>query len=141
MSEQKTKPTNDSVLDFIAAIADEQKRNDSFQLLTMYEQSTGESAVMWGPSIVGFGKYHYKYDSGHEGYSCLAGFSPRKTNFSLYITGGFSKYDELLQKLGKYKKAVACIYIKKLSDINKDVLRLLILESVRHIRVKYPSKT
>jgi hypothetical protein len=93
---------------------------------------------MWGPSIVGFGQYHYKYESGHEGYSCLAGFSPRKGNLTVYVMGDFANKESLLKKLGKYKMSKACIYIKKLEDIDMDVLEKIVKGSVDYTKKKYP---
>lgn len=137
MADAKTKPTKVSVKDFIEKVPDEQKRKDSYELLSMMESITGEKAVMWGPSIIGFGKYHYKYASGHEGDACLTGFSPRKAAISLYIMGAVSENQILLSRLGKYKKAVGCLYIKRLSDIDKKVLEQLIKESVDHLKRLY----
>jgi hypothetical protein len=136
MSELKTKETKASVTKFIDAVADEQKRKDSYTILEMMKKITKEEPKMWGPSIIGFGMYHYKYDSGHEGDMCITGFSPRKQALTLYIMMGFGKSPELMKKLGKYKTGKACLYIKKLSDIDLKVLEQLIKESVAYIRNK-----
>ncbi len=138
MAENKTKPTNASVRDFIAQIESEQKRKDTQVLIELFEKITGAKAVLWGPSIIGFGQYHYKYESGREGDFMLVGFSPRKANLSLYIMAGFSKYDHYLEKLGKFKRSKACLYIKRLSDIDFSVLSDLVEDSVKTMREKYP---
>ena len=138
MAEQKTKPTAQSVHAFLENVADEKVRADCFALVDIMEKVTGYPAKMWGPAIVGFGQYHYKYDSGHEGDACLAGFSPRKQNISLYVMPGFADNATLLDKLGKHKAAKGCLYIKKLSDIDQSVLEQLITQSVDYLRNKYP---
>lgn len=140
MSEQKTKPTEQSVDDFLGNIADEQTRDDCFAIAKLMKKITGSAPRMWGTSIVGFGKYHYKYDSGHEGDACLTGFSPRKQNITLYVMPGFTEHTDLLEKLGKHKAGKGCLYIKKLEDINEDVLKKLIEHSVDHLKKKYPNK-
>lgn len=139
MAEQKTKPTEQTVTSFLENVPDEKVRKDCFDLVKLMEKATGFPPVMWGPSIVGFGQYHYKYESGHEGYSCLAGFSPRKQNISLYIMG-FDTRPALLDKLGKHKAAKGCLYIKRLSDIDQQVLEQLVKESVGYLQQKYPDK-
>ncbi|MBT8301536.1 MAG: DUF1801 domain-containing protein, partial [Maribacter sp.] len=116
---------------------DEIQRQDSVKLVDLMKEITGEDPVMWGPSIIGFGSYHYKYDSGREGDMLLTGFSPRKQNLSLYIMAGFSNYGNLMQKLGKYKTGKSCLYIKRLSEINIDVLKELIKASFDHHNNKY----
>ena len=136
MAEIKTKPTAVSVKDFIAAVPDEQKRKDSKVLVDMMSKITKEKPKMWGPTIIGFGSYHYKYDSGHEGDMCITGFSPRKAAISVYILMGFNKSPELMKKLGKFKTGKSCLYVKKLSDIDKKVLEELIEESVNYIKNK-----
>ncbi len=138
MPENKTKPTELSVTDFINSIEDETKRNDCIYVLKLMQEITRSEPKMWGTSMVGFGNYHYKYDSGHEGDMFRAGFSPRKTALTLYIMAGFSRYDELLDKLGKYKTGKSCLYIKKLADIDLDVLRKLIEASVAFMNERYP---
>lgn len=139
MAEQKTKPTNASVEDFLAAIPDEQLQQDCRELVKMMQKVTGEPPVLWG-NIVGFGKYHYKYDSGHEGYSCLTGFAPRKQNISLYVMGGMLEAQDLLARLGKHKAGKGCLYVKKLSDVDVKVLEQIIKQSVVFLKKKYPIK-
>ncbi|MBE2217586.1 MAG: DUF1801 domain-containing protein [Ignavibacteria bacterium] len=136
MAETKTKPTAVSVKEFIAAVPDEQKRRDSKVLADMMSKITKEKPKMWGPSIIGFGSYHYKYESGHEGDMCVVGFSPRKAAISIYISAGFEKRDSLLKKLGKHKSAVACLYVKKLADVDLKVLEDLIKESFNYVKKK-----
>lgn len=137
MSENKTIPTNASVIGFLNSIENETRRNDSFSILEKMKKITGKPAVMWGNSIVGFGSYHYKYDSGREGDMPLTGFSPRKQNLTLYILDGFDKCQELLQNLGPHKTGKSCLYIKKLSDIDMDILTKLISTSFIHFNKKY----
>ncbi len=137
MAELKTKANKKSVRAFIDAIEDEQKRKDSRSVLKLMQKLTGEKATMWGDSIVGFGSYHYKYKSGREGDWMLTGFSPRKQNLTIYIMAGFSKYGALLKKLGKHKTSVSCLYIKRLSDVDLDVLSELIARSVKHMKHTY----
>jgi hypothetical protein len=120
-----------SVEDFLNSVTDEQKREDCFEILRIMEQVTKEAPKMWGSSIVGFGSYHYKGSSGREGDWLQTGFSPRKQNLTLYIIGGFDLYKDLLMKLGKYKTSVGCLYIKKLDDVDKEVLKELVAESVK----------
>ena len=140
MAENKTQPTAAFVEDFIQAVESPRKREDAFTLKQMMEEITGEKAVMWGPSIIGFGQYHYKYASGHEGDAPIVGFSPRKAAISLYLMSCIEQKDEaLMAKLGKYKSSVACIYINKLSDVNETVLRELIKQSYDFMKEKYPS--
>jgi Domain of unknown function (DU1801) len=139
MSEPKTKPTSQSVKDFLNKVEPEQKRLDSFALLKMFEKVTREKAVMWGTSIVGFGKYHYKSErSTQEGDWMLVGFSPRKQNLTLYIMHGNDKNQELLAKLGKHKTSGGsmggCLYINKLSDVDQTILSKLIENSFRHMK-------
>jgi len=130
MAELKTKPTQVSAEDFLNKIPDEDKRGDSFTLLEMMRQASGFEPVMWGPSIVGFGTYHYRYATGNEGDMPIIGFSPRVQALTLYIMTGFDEYEELLKRLGKHKTSKACLYIKRLSDVDVDVLKELIEKSV-----------
>ena len=139
MSQNKTRPTTTSVTSFLDSVEDEIQRRDSHTLISIMKEITGEEPVMWGSSIIGFGSYHYKYNSGREGDMLLTGFSPRKQNLSLYIMAGFTKYEELLQKLGKHKTGKSCLYIKRLSEINTDVLIELIKASYDHYNHKYNS--
>jgi hypothetical protein len=121
MAETKMKPTLSSPQAFLDAVEHPVRRADGKAICEMMERVTSEPAVMWGPSIIGFGTYHYRYDSGHEGDMCRIGFSPRKANLVLYV-GGFPEYEALLTKLGKHKTSKACLYINKLADIDLDVL-------------------
>jgi len=129
--EVKTKVNNASVTDFLNSVADEQKRNDSFEILKMMKQISKEDAKMWGTSIVGFGSYHYKGASGREGDWMLIGFSPRKQNLTLYIMPGFDRYQKLMKNLGKYSTGKSCLYIKRLSDVDVNVLKELMTESLK----------
>ena len=137
MSDQKTKPHDGSVEAFLNSVEHDKRREDSLAMLEIMKEITGEKAVMWGPSIVGFGKYHYKYESGHEGDSFLTGFSPRKQSLSVYIMAGFSRYEELMKQLGKYKTGKSCLYINKLEDVDQSVLRELIQASLEYMKEKY----
>jgi len=128
-SEQKTLPTEVEPDQFIAAIQDEQKRADARTLREMMGEITGEPAVMWGTSIVGFGTYHYRYASGHEGDTCLIGFSPRKQNLTIYFWNGVDAHNATLAELGKHSVGKGCLYIKRLSDVDPAVLRRLIEEA------------
>lgn len=134
MAEQKTKPTKVSVTDFIASLPDERRRAECRQLMKVHKAATGKSPVMWGTSIVGYGKYHYKYASGHEGECCIAGFSPRKAALTVYIMAGFPEYGPLLKKLGPHKKSVSCLYLKNLDGIDLKVLETMIRKSVASVR-------
>ncbi|WAC39916.1 DUF1801 domain-containing protein [Pedobacter sp. SL55] len=139
MSTIKTKQTEDSVIDFINSFADtEQKRKDSFELLKIMSDFTGYEPKMWGPSIIGFGCYHYKSDrSKQEGDWPLVGFSPRKAAISLYIYVGTKTQESILKDLGKFKMGKACIYIKKLGDIDIDVLKQMMAETIKFLDDKY----
>lgn len=134
MAELKTKVNAASVEDFLNSIADENKRKDSFALLKLYRKITKMEPKMWGPSIIGFGSYHYKYDSGHEGDMALAAFSPRKANLTLYIMGAIEGQEERLKKLGKHKTSKGCLYINNLKDIDTVVLTELIKISMDFIK-------
>ena len=138
MAENKTQPTDADPRAFIAGVEDEQKRADCEVLLEMMERVSGEPPVMWGDSIVGFGSYHYKYASGREGDHLLTGFSPRKANLTIYIMPGFKKYEDELSRLGKHKNSVSCLYVKRLSDIDLDILEPMVADSVRRMREMYP---
>ena len=137
MAELKTKLNKASVEKFLNSVKDEQKRQDSFKILEMMKKITKEEPKMWGPSIIGFGKYHYKYASGHEGDMCMAGFSPRKEALTIYILPGFEKNKSVMEKLGKYKTGKSCLYIKKLDDVDTNVLRQLISNSYKYMKQKY----
>jgi hypothetical protein len=139
MAKNKTTETETGVFDFINKFADsEQKRIDSLELLNIMQQVSGYEPKMWGPSIIGFGNYHYKYESGHEGDAPLIGFSPRKAAISLYIFTGLSEHMYLLDNFGKFKLRKACIYIKKLSDIDTNRLEFIITETIKYLKEKYP---
>ena len=139
MSDLKTKPTTASVNAFINAIDDERKREDARAVAAMMAEITDAPPKMWGSSIVGFGSYHYRYASGREGDFMETGFSPRKRALTLYIMAGFSDYEGLLARLGKFSTGKSCLYIKRLADVDETVLRELIDRSVAYIRDKYPS--
>lgn len=125
MAEIKTRPTDVSIDAFLDAVEQPVRRADGKAVREMMERVTGEPAVMWGPSIIGFGSYHYRYASGHEGDMCRVGFSPRSANLVLYV-GGFPDYEALLTRLGKHKRSKACLYLNKLTDVNLDVLETII---------------
>ncbi len=139
MAENKTKATKVSVAAFIAAVADQTRRADAKALVKLMQSATGEKPKMWGPSIIGFGSYHYTYDSGREGDMPLVGFSPRKAATVLYISKGFTGSDALLAKLGKYTTGGGCLYVKKLVDLDQKVLEKLVVKSVANMRAKHPS--
>ena len=133
MAELKTKPNEQSVEAFLNSVEDEKKRQDCFTVLEIMKQITKAEPQMWGTSMVGFGTYHYKYESGREGEWFVAGFSPRKQNLTLYIMAGFSRYDELLNKLGKFKTGKSCLYINKIADVDLPTLKELITQSVSYV--------
>ena len=133
MAELKTKRNKGNVEAFLNSVVDEKKRQDSFTILELMKQVTGKEPEMWGDSIVGFGSYHYKYASGREGDWFVTGFSPRKQNLTLYIMSGFDEYHQLLGKLGKYSTGKSCLYIKKMEDVEYDVLKELVKRSVEHM--------
>ena len=137
MADNKTQPTKVSVAAFIDALPDQTKRSDARQLVKLMQSATGEKPAMWGPSIIGFGSCHYKYDSGREGDMPLAGFSPRKAATVFYITTGFSESEALLGKLGKYTSGKSCLYIKKLADVDQKVLETLVIKSVAARRARH----
>jgi hypothetical protein len=133
-TKNKTAETNVSVTDFVKSFVDkEEKKQDSFRLIELMREWSGFEPKMWGPTIIGFGSYHYKYASGHEGDAPLIGFSPRKAAFSLYVTCPELDNKKLLDKLGKYKMAKACIYFKKLSDLNLDTLEVLSKKAIKYL--------
>ena len=134
MSENKTQRNDGDVLAYLESVENKRRREDSLVLLKMMEEVTGEPAEMWGTSIVGFGSYHYRYASGREGDMMLTGFAPRKQSLSLYIMGGRERYEALMSKLGKHRTGSSCLYINKLADVDLDVLRELISESVDYMR-------
>ena len=140
MAELKTKENNASVKEFINSIEDETKRKDCFAIAEIMKKESKAEAKMWGASIVGFGSYHYKYASGHEGDMCGVGFSPRKQNISLYLCGALSEQKSLLEKLGKHKTGVGCLYIKTMSDIDPKILAQIIKQSIVTLKKRYPQK-
>ena len=137
MAELKTKLNDKSVEDFLNTVEDEQKRKDSFELLKIMQEISGEPAKMWGSAIVGFGSYHYVYASGREGDWMLSGFSPRKASITLYLMAGFDQMGDELASLGKHKVGKGCLYVKSLSDIDEKVLRKMIKKSIAIIRKRY----
>ncbi|MNW39251.1 hypothetical protein D3C74_163390 [compost metagenome] len=139
MYEQKTKETDNSVIEFIENVDNPKKREDAYKLLDIFTETTGFEAKMWGPSIIGFGSYHYKYATGHEGDAPLVGFSPRKAKISLYFATGDTEREALLNDLGKHTAGKACVYINKVADINVDILKALIVQSVHFLRETYPN--
>src|ERR1700741_1098809 len=138
MSAPKTKPTEVSVESHIAAIANEEQRNDAQSLVALMRKITKQEPRMWGPSIVGFGSYHYKYESGHEGDSALTGFAARGRDLVVYIAPGFEDRDALLAKLGQHKTGKVCVYIRRLVDVDLKVLEKLVARSVADTKGRYP---
>lgn len=138
MYEQKTKPTDSSVIEFIEQIEHPRKKEDAYRLLDLFAETTGREAVMWGPSIIGFGKYHYRYATGHEGDAPLVGFSPRKAKISLYVTVDNAEREEQLSRLGKHTSGKACVYVNKLDDIDQNVLKEIIRSSIGFLEKTYP---
>lgn len=137
-SENKTKPTAMDVDAFVESVTDPQQKQDATQIIEIMGRLSGHPPKMWGPSIIGFGSYHYKYDSGREGDMCRIGFSPRKGQTVLYLLDGFAGYTELLGKLGKHKTGKSCLYVKRLSDVDTDVLEQLVTRSLSWMAEKYP---
>lgn len=137
MYELKTKETDVDVIEFIESVESEKKREEAYRLLAIFTETTGLPAKMWGPSIIGFGKYHYQYKSGHEGEAPLVGFSPRKAKHSLYFASGEWR-EPLLKEFGKHKAGKACIYVNKLDDVHEDILKKLITVSIEQLRKIYP---
>ncbi|MEX6633952.1 DUF1801 domain-containing protein [Hyphococcus lacteus] len=133
----KTKPSDISVDDFINSVENETRRQDAHSLCELMKNITGDTPIMWGPSIIGFGLYHYRYDSGHEGDSMLVGFSPRKANLVLYVLGSLDDEDPLLEKLGKYKRGKACLYITRLQNIDQSVLKKIIKKSYQKTKKRW----
>lgn len=136
MAELKTKPTDQNVADFISTIEDEQRRADCKAILELMKEVMQLEPKMWGSSMVGFGDYHYKYESGHEGDTFIVGFSPRKQNLTLYLTGGLLQQEDLLAQLGKHKTGKGCLYINKLAQINIEILRAIIQRSAEAFKEK-----
>lgn len=140
MAENKTHATSASVDDFISAIADDERRKDCLALVAMMQRVTGSKPYMFGPTIVGFGNYHYEYESGHKGDACITGFASRKPDLTLYIVPGFLASEALMARLGKYKTGKSCLYIRRLSDVDQQVLEKLVRTSVDYVRKTYPDK-
>jgi hypothetical protein len=138
MAKNKTTHTGKNVADFIREVENEIKIQDSFLLVDLFKKETGFEPKMWGPSIIGFGNYHYKYESGHEGDAPLTGFSPRKAAIVLYLCN-YEGRDLLLEKFGKHKTTKGCIYVKKMADVDVEILKKMIRASVKHTQAKYPS--
>jgi hypothetical protein len=137
MAELKTRPTRASVTAFLDAIGDERRRSECKALVKIMRRVTGARPIMWGPSIVGFGRYRYRYESGREGDWFLTGFSPRKQALTVYVMTGFKRHGTLMRKLGRHKTGASCLYLRSLEDVDPDVLEELIAESVRHLQRTY----
>ena len=135
-NDAKTQVTDQKVEDFVNAIDDDRRKQDALDLIDLMADVTGEPPLMWGPSIIGFGSYHFKYESGREGDFMTCGFSPRKGKHSIYIMASFDQFPELMERLGKYTTGKSCLYIKKLEDVDRGVLRQLVEESVDYIKNK-----
>lgn len=138
--EAKTKETDMDVIEFIEAVDSPKKREDAHKLLAIFEQTSGYEAKMWGPSIIGFGSYHYKYATGHEGDAPLVGFSPRKAKISLYFATGDTTREETLKRFGKYTTGKSCVYINKIDDIDVEVLKEMITQSIIFLKELYPDQ-
>jgi hypothetical protein len=134
MAELKTKPNKKSVRDFVDGISDEDRRRDSKKLVALMKEITGVKPQMWGENIVGFGSYHYKYASGREGDAAIIGFSPRKQSLTIYLASGFVGYDDLLARLGRHSTGKACLYLKRLDQVDENVLTELLRKSVAHVQ-------
>lgn len=137
-AENKTKPTEVGAAAYIEAVPDERQREDARKIAAMMQRLTGEEPQMWGPSIIGFGSYHYKYDSGREGDMCRIGFSPRKGQTVVYVIDGYADKDDLMARLGKHKTGQSCLYIKKLADVDEAVLEEICTRSLEYMDAKYP---
>ncbi len=137
MADNKTRPTRASVTAFMTAIRDPEMRTDAKKVAAMMRRATGKRARMWGPGIVGYGSYHYRYESGREGDFMITGFAPRKQALTIYIMPGFERFQGLMSKLGRYKTGKSCLYVKRLADVDETVLEQLIHESVGYMRAHY----
>lgn len=133
----KTQPTSVSPTEFVAALEHPVRRADAETLLDIFADQTGMTARMWGPSIIGYGQYHYKYESGREGDMLMTGFSPRKANLVLYIIPGYSEMGDMLDRLGKHKIGKSCLYVNKLADVDIDVLKEIIVAGLEYVRANY----
>lgn len=138
MSENKTRPEARGVDDFIAAVADATRREDARALVALMQRLSGEPPVMWGPSIIGFGAYHYRYDSGREGSAPRLGFSPRAKELVLYLLDGSPHQADLLARLGKHRTGKSCLYIKRMADVDVNVLEELVADSLAQMDTRYP---
>jgi len=141
MAETRTKPTQVQVADFIRAAPDAVRREDAKTLVALMSRITGEEPVMWGPSIIGFGSYHYRYESGHEGDACRLGFSPRKAELVLYVLNGRPGQEAQLARLGKHRTGKACLYIRKLADVDMAVLEEIIRGALASMDARYPRQS
>jgi hypothetical protein len=137
-AEQKTKPTAVSVAEFIAAVEDPKRRADAEAACALLAEATGEPATMWGPSIVGFGAYHYRYDSGHKGDAPLVSFAPRKANLVFYLSGCEERRGEFLARLGRHKAGKGCVYVNRLEDVDVGVLKEMAAASAASLRARFP---
>jgi hypothetical protein len=140
MAKNKTSETSLNVDDFVNNIIDEKKRKDCFELISLLKNQTRLEPKMWGPSIIGFGSHHYKYESGREGDSPNIAFSPRASSIAIYLSGNFENRDTLLEKFGKHKTDKGCVHIKTLTDIDKNILNQMIANHIKHIEEIYPNK-
>lgn len=138
MSAAKMKENDNSVIEFIEKVEQPRKKEDAYKLLEIFKEASGFEAKMWGDSIIGFGSYHYKYESGHQGDAPYVGFSPRKAKISLYVTTRDPEKEELLKDFGKYTYGKACIYVNKLDDVDTDILKKLIKQSIEFLKERYP---
>jgi len=138
MSQNKTQPTSQAVETFLAGVEPERKREEARELVAMFRRITGCEPVMWGSALIGFGSYHYKYESGREGDFLATGFSPRKAQHSIYIMPGYADFSEILSRLGKHSMGKSCLYIKKLADVDMDVLEELVRAGLENLKAKYP---
>lgn len=138
MAENKTRATPQSVAEFIAGVEPAARRDDAVALVRIMEEEAGEPATMWGPSIVGFGRYRYRYESGREGEASLAAFSPRKANMVLYLSVEEPERSEMLVRLGKHKSNGGCVYLNRLADVDEAVLRRMVRMSVETLKARYP---
>lgn len=137
-NQNKTVPNTKSVTEFLSSVEHDRRREDAFALLEMMTELSGYEPKMWGPTIVGFGEYHYKYDSGREGDAIRIGFSPRKQNLSIYIMPGYQDFDDELSRLGKHKTGKSCLYINKLADVDEGVLKEMLIKGLKIMAEKYP---
>jgi hypothetical protein len=138
MAENKTKPTGSDVDEFLDRVPDAGRREDAKALCALMERATGEPPAMWGPSIIGFGRYHYRYESGREGEAAAVGFSPRARELVLYLVGHSERTADLLARLGPHREGKCCVYVKRLADLDQAVLEELVADSYRAVKARYP---